>query len=216
VRRFAPSRNFQGARARARRARLLGLDAENIVQTALARRIMFGAAPKVVSLPASWTAPDSRINHFAWPPGAHVAARAGGTPAVELKGGSCLSTPRAASASSASAAPAFVIDKSVQPYGGADASIAARVMALATPPPTASSPVEYLQQHQIEAQLHKALNTMIKHELPDNPWEVLLRLLPDDVRVPPALTVPIGAKPEALGLEQLKHEWLTLHTWAGR
>lgn len=170
------------------------------------RSAMFSSSE---SLPTSWT---TKPVHFVWPPGAHVGKNAGSAAAVELKGGSCLSTPR--SASSASDAPAFVIDKSLQPHGGADASTAARVMALATPPPPASSP-EYLQQHQIEARLHAALNAMIKHELPDNPWEVLARLLPDDVKVPSALTVPIGAKPEALGLEQLKHEWLTLHTWAG-
>lgn len=172
---------------------------------------MFAAAPSAKSLPSSWTV---KPIHFVWPPGAHVGARAGGAKVVELKGGSCLSTPRAAA--SASGLPAFVIDKSVQPHGGADAATAAQVLALATPPPPASSPADYLKKHQIEAGLHTALNTMIKHELPDAPWEVLPRLLPDDVRVPPALTVPIGAKPEALGLEQLKHEWLTLHTWAGR
>ena len=161
------------------------------------------------ALPADWTLSRTHV----WPPGAHH-AKATGASLPTMQGAAACSMVTASSGVSASGSHGSV--DAVEPFGGVDAAVAARVLALVTPPAPPQSAAEYVQAHQLQQSLDTALNSLVQGELPSAPWEALIRLLPADLMVPPPPTLPSlgapGMDAAALDVDRLKAEFVWLHS----
>ena len=161
---------------------------------------MFTVGPQAsdVGLPSDWKGAGLFSGtQFVWPPGAHHAKACG----VTLQ-----ATSSQANRSGSS------VDV-VEPFGGVDAAVVARVLALAAPPAPLMNAADYVQAHQLQPSLDAALNTLVQSELPAAPWEALIRCLPADLMVPPPPTLPSqGMDAATLGLDRLKAEFLWLHS----
>lgn len=160
---------------------------------------IFAVGPQAsdVGLPLDWKGAGLFSGtQFVWPPGAHHAKASGVT----------LPTTQAASSGAIS-------DDVVEPFGGVDAAVVARVLALAAPPAPPMNAADYVLAHQLQPSLDAALNTLVQSELPAAPWEALIRCLPADLMVPPPSTLPSqGMDAASLGLDRLKDEFLWLHS----
>mmetsp|Transcript_8766 Transcript_8766/g.17654 ORF Transcript_8766/g.17654 Transcript_8766/m.17654 type:complete len:167 (+) Transcript_8766:15-515(+) len=155
------------------------------------------------SLPSDW---NLKSSHFLWPPGAHH-ARAAGASLPAMQGAAVIGV---VSASGSQAHGSF--DDSEEPFGGVDAAVAARVLALAASSAPPESAADYVQAHRLQPSLDAALNELVQSDLPAAPWEALIRCLPADLMVPPPPTLPSpGMDAAALGLDRLKAEFLWLH-----
>ena len=166
---------------------------------------MFAVGPQAsdIGLPLDWT--PTRM-HFVWPPGAHHAKASGTLPTMIG-----ATTNGVFSAASSQANGSF--NDAVEPFGGVDAAVAARVLALAAPPAPPESAAEFVAAHRLQPSLDAALNTLVQSELPAAPWEALIRCLPADLMVPPPPTLPsLGMDAASLGLDRLKAEFLWLHS----
>ena len=161
---------------------------------------MFTVGPQAsdVGLPLDWKGAGLFSGtQFAWPPGAHHAKACGVTlPATSSQANRSGSS-----------------DDVVEPFGGVDAAVVARVLALAAPPAPPMNAADYVQAHQLQPSLDAALNMLVQSELPAAPWEALIRCLPADLMVPPPPTLPSqGMDAATLGLDRLKAEFLWLHS----
>lgn len=172
---------------------------------------MFAVGPQAsdVGLPSDWKGAGLFSGtQFVWPPGAHH-AKASGVTLPTMQGAATTSGVSATS----SQANGGSSDDVVEPFGGVDAAVVARVLALAAPPTAPMNAADYVQAHQLQPSLDAALNTLVQSELPAAPWEALIRCLPADLMVPPPPTLPSqGMDAASLGLDRLKAEFLWLHS----
>ena len=168
---------------------------------------MFTVGPQAsdVGMPSDWKGAGMFSGlQFAWPPGAHHAKASGVTPPALPTQPAREAFAQASSGSS---------DDAVEPFGGVDPAVAARVRALAAPPSLPMNAADYVQAHQLQPSLDAALNTLVQSELPEAPWEALIRCLPADFMVPAQPTVPSqDMDASSLGLDRLKAEFLWLHS----
>ena len=160
---------------------------------------IFAVGPQAsdVGLPLDWKGAGLFSGtQFVWPPGAHHAKASG------------VTLPKTQAASSGA-----ISDDVVEPFGGVEAAVVARVLALAAPPAPPMNAADYVLAHQLQPSLDAALNTLVQSELPAAPWEALIRCLPADLMVPPPSTLPSqGMDAASLGLDRLKDEFLWLHS----
>ena len=168
---------------------------------------MFTVGPQAsdVGLPSDWKGAGMFSGlQFVCPPGAHHAKASGVTlPAL----------PTLPAREACTQANSGSSDDVVEPFGGVDPAVVARAHALAVPPSPPMNAADYVQAHQLQPSLDAALNTLVQNELPEAPWEALIRCLPADFMVPAQPTVPSqDMDASSLGLDRLKAEFLWLHS----